>query len=109
MQYLLIPEDGTSQVMKFKLGQQVSRSISIINIRTPQGDHFHIALDMNVMKINIPLIVGLEVLKSRSLLANNVENKLEFLNLKISRPLTYKSGHEFSELDQKCKLLTPKN
>lgn len=88
--------------MKFKFGQQVVQSIGIVNIRLSQDEQSHITLNIHVVDLNIPLIIGLDVIKSHSLLLNYVENRLEFRNLSESKPLTYKHGHVFIEWDQKA-------
>lgn len=87
------------QHMSFKFGHHIAQSIGIVNIRLPQDEFSHMNLQVHVVKMDIPLIIGLDILKSQSLLVNYVENKLEFRNLNISRPITFKRGHVFLEWD----------
>lgn len=94
------------QSMRFKFGQQISQSIGTVNIRIPQDEASHITLDIHVVDLDIPLIIGLDVLKAHSLLVNYVENVLEFRELNVRRPLTYKREHVFLEWDQKSILFT---
>lgn len=82
--------------MILKFGQQIARSIGTVLIRLPKDDYSHLTLKMQVVNLNIPLIIGLDILKHHSVLVNNVDNTL-FRILNLCKPLVYKRGHVFSE------------
>lgn len=82
------------QYVRFTFGQQVTQSVGIVTVRLLQYDHSDITLKIHVVDLDIPLIIGLDILTYHSLLVNYVENSLEFRNLN-SRPLIYKRGHVF--------------
>lgn len=56
--------------------------------------------------LDIPIIICLDILKSHSLLVNYLDNRLEYRNLKYSRPLTFKRGHVFLEWNHDAILFT---
>lgn len=61
---------------------------------------------MDVVNLNIPLIIGLYVLKAHKLLVNYVDNGPHFCNEGVKQPLTYKLGHFFFEWNTNEMFLT---
>lgn len=77
-----------------------------MHIKFPIKKHSHLDFHVEVVDLDIPLIIGLDILRSRKLLVDYVENTLIYCNEKIKRPITYKLGHVFVEWDQSEILFT---
>lgn len=92
--------------IKFKFGEQVAKSIGKIQIKFRIDQHNHLDLMIDVVHVDIPLIIGLDILRSRKLLVNYVHNTLIYCNEKVNRPITFKYGHVFVEWDQSEILFT---
>lgn len=86
--------------VRFKFGEKVAKSIGKVSIKFPIDQFNHMDLTIDVVHVDIPLIIGLDILRSQKLLVNYVENTLQYCNEKISRPITFKHGHVFFEWDQ---------
>lgn len=92
--------------LRFRFGHHVIQSMGKVNIRIPQGNNSHLSLSIHVVNLDIPLIIGLDVLKSYHLLINYLANQLEFPSTGTTMPLVYKRGHIFLEWDHQSILFT---
>lgn len=61
---------------------------------------------MDVIALEVPLIIGLDALKSQRVLVNYIDNILNFCNEDTKQPFTYKFGHVSYKWDQKEILFT---
>lgn len=84
---------------QFKFGEQLATNTGIVWIKLPIHKNMHNDLHVNVIDLDIPLIIGLDILKSQRLSVNYIDDSLHFCNEDIERPLTYKFGHVFYEWD----------
>lgn len=84
---------------QFKFEEQLATSTGIVSIKLPIHNNTHVDLHVDVIDLDIPLIIGLDVLKSKRLLVNYIDNNLHFCNKNIKQPLTYKFRHVIYEWD----------
>lgn len=73
------------------------QAIGKVNIRIPVQDVTHINLSIDVINMDIPLIIGLDMLRSYRLLVNYINDTIHFGNFDIKRTIKHKSGHVFLE------------
>lgn len=84
----------------------MASSVGKLSIKFPIDQYNHMDLVIDVVHVDIPLIIGLDILKSQKLLVNYVGNTLVYCNEKTIRPITFKHGHVFVESDQSELLFT---
>eukprot|EP00170_Pyropia_yezoensis_P002014 contig_8608_g2018 len=66
-------------------------------MRIPITDCFMILIEVDVVDINVPLILGLDFLDEHKMYVNNTTNMLVCVNEGIQVPLVRKTGHIFFE------------
>lgn len=84
---------------RFKFGKQLAQSIGSIRVELPVEKSTHISVTVDVIQMDIPLIIGLDILRPCKLSVNYVDNTLHYCNEGVTQPLTYKHGHVFYEWD----------
>lgn len=82
------------------LGRQISSSIGKIRKKFPIVQHSHFDLKSDVVNVDIPLMIGLDILRSRNLLYIYFNKRLIYCNEKVNRPVTIKHQHVIVEWDQ---------
>lgn len=85
--------------ISFKFGDGIFDSLGKIPVRIPTPDGGFLPLEIDVVKANIPMLIGLEVLDQNQLVADNLDNELVSKRGKWSLPITRKNGHLFVEWD----------
>lgn len=86
--------------VQFRFGEQVASRIGKVNIKIPINDNNHLSLMIYVVDLDIPLVIGLDVLRGHRLLVNYIENTIYFCDHKIYRPIKQKMGHVFLEWNE---------
>lgn len=89
----------TKSNVQFKFGEQIEQGVGNVCIKVPVDEGNHIDLNVDVVDLDIPLIIGLDVLRGHKLLVNYIDNTMHFCNFKINRPIKHKLGHMFLEWD----------
>lgn len=92
--------------VRFKFGEQVAPGIGEIDIRIPVDDGLHLDLSIDVVALDIPLIIGLDILRGHNLLVNYLDNTIRFCSYGITRPISQKLGHVFLQWDEHRILFT---
>ncbi len=77
----------------FRIGDGSHTSIGTMPVRIPTLDGSFIVGDFDVVKADVPMLIGLYLLDNYSLVANNVRNELQSELQGWSIPLTRKLGH----------------
>lgn len=90
---------ATESNVRFRFGEQVVPAIGLIRIRIPITASLHLDLAVDVVDLDIPLILGLDILRGKGLLVDYINNELKFCNHDLSLPITSKYGHVFLEWD----------
>lgn len=67
--------------LKVKFSQQLVQSMGMITIKLPLDNYTHSMFEIHVVNLDIPLIIGLDILKSNALLVNYIDNRLDYRNL----------------------------
>lgn len=83
--------------LKSKFGQKRVQRMRLITIKIPLEDYSHSKFKIHAVNLDMPLIIGLDILKYNALLVNYIYKRLEYRNLDYRRPLTYNSEHAFLE------------
>jgi hypothetical protein len=83
----------------FRFGDGTFKSLGLIPVRIPTPDGKFINIEMDVVKADVPMLIGLEVLDRESLIPDNVENKLRSKENGWNLPITRKHGHLYLEWD----------
>lgn len=81
----------------FRFGDGTHNSLGLITIRIPTPDRGYIHLDVDVVRPDVPLLIGLDILDRDSLVPDNVENVLESRIQGWRMPITRKHGHMYLE------------
>ena len=92
----------------YKFGDDLQKSVGTINIRIPIKHHRVIKLDVDVVDVNVPFLLGLDFLDKYKMYPNTVENKMVCPDLDINIPLVRKHGHIFIEWEEHHKVLFTK-
>lgn len=82
---------------RFKFGDGIFASIGSIPIRIPKPNGGFIPVEIDAIRANVPMLIGLEVMDKHKLVADNVDNKLVSKKGNWSWPITRKNGHLFVE------------
>ena len=82
---------------EFRFGDRSFRSLGAIPIRIPTPNGSFIEHRFDVVKADVPLLLGLDLLDSSGLIVNNVNNCLENKILGYSMPIVRKFGHLYLE------------
>lgn len=73
--------------IQLKFGEQLAKIVGSIWSKIHVYTNTHIDIILYVVEVDIPLIIGLDILRSRKLLVNYVYNTLHYCNEYIKRPL----------------------
>lgn len=92
--------------MKFTFGHQLVQSMGLITTKLPLDDYTHSKFEIHVLNLDIPLIIGLDILKSDSVLFSYIEDRLDYRNLEYRKPLSFKCGQMFLEWNYQAILST---
>ena len=84
--------------MKFKFGDEVTDSLGIMKFRFPCPNGGSLDIDMDVINLDVPLLLGLRELRSHRLLVNYLDNTLQSKNLGWTSKLEDKYGHLYWDL-----------
>ena len=79
----------------FKLGSLMEPSIGTTKIRVPYREGLFMDLDLDVVDINFPLLLGLDKLDQYKCYVNNVENIMVCVQPRWQHSITRKLGHLF--------------
>lgn len=82
------------------------KSVGLIKIKLPLDEHSHIPLQIHVVDLDIPMIIGQDVIKWHSLLVNYINNQLEYRDMEHFPPMTYKGAHVFLVWDSHSIMFT---
>ena len=77
----------------FRFGSDVQSSLGSMPIRIPTGNGGFLPLNVEVVDIDVPLLIGLDFLKKEKLYPDTVDNKLVCKESAWHVPLTQKFGH----------------
>lgn len=89
-----------TKTTNFLFGGVLTPSLGLITIRVPiSGDHYAL-LRVDVVALDIPFLLGLDVLDSLALYVNNVEDRLKCDKRMIATPLVRKDSHIYLEWGQ---------
>lgn len=88
---VLIPNSEGQSIFKF--GSDRQRSIGKCCMRIPYANYYAINMKVDVVNVDIPLLIGLDVLDKYYLYCNNVRNELVCEDPVWSHPITRKLGH----------------
>lgn len=80
-----------------KYGDTSRQSLGTITFKVPLGRELYLTLIKNVVDANIPLFIGLDILRRKKLLINYLSINLECDSLGFTVTLTTKLDHIFSE------------
>ena len=84
--------------MKFKFGNAKSTSICITKFRFPRPDGGSLDMDIDVIDLDVPLLLGLRELISHRLLVDYLNNSINTQRFNWKTRLTDKHGHLYWEL-----------
>ena len=90
----------------FTFGDGVYPSLGTMKIRIPTPDLSFLDLDVDVVKPDVPFLLGLDILDKHHLVADNVENKLRSRTLGWSIPISRRRGHLYIDWRLKEALFT---
>lgn len=80
---------------KYKFGDDKQNSLGALSIKIPILDKMVIHESVDVVRANVPLLIGLDFLDKYELYVNNVKNILCCSALDIQVPLKRKHGHVY--------------
>ena len=76
----------------FRFGDGTHKSLGTIPVRIPTPNSGYLHVDVDVVRPDVPLLIGLDILDQEQLIPNNVENQLESRLYGWSIPITRKLG-----------------
>ena len=82
-----------STPLTYKFGSEKTVSIGKAKFRIPYAGTKHMFLNLDVVDIDVPLLVGLDVMDEYKLMVDNLDNRLVCKKPFWSAPLTRKRGH----------------
>jgi hypothetical protein len=88
-----IPFNPRRSPLSFRFGSDFQRSLGTIPIRIPTANGAFLSVQVDVVNIDIPFLLGLEFLKKESLYADTVDDILVCKSGKRQVPLAHKFGH----------------
>lgn len=91
---------------RFKFGDRAALSIGSILVRLPIDEHSHINIDIDVVDMDIPLIIGLDVLRRHKILVDYLTNTIKFCERNVQQPIKNMRGHVFYVWDAHTILFT---
>jgi hypothetical protein len=87
-----------------RFGVDCQQSLGILSIRLPTHDSF-LVINVDVVPVDVPFLVGLDVLDAFGLTVDTVENTLKAPKSGWSIPLVRKLGHVYLEWQPKDRIL----
>eukprot|EP00171_Calliarthron_tuberculosum_P000524 IDg524t1 len=81
--------------MVYKFGTYREPSIGTAKFKIPYADDREIVVELDVVNLNVPLLIGLDVLDKYKLFVDTVENKIVCKNPKWEAPLKRARGHVY--------------
>lgn len=88
---------GNKSGMVYRFGGGRHPCVGTVAVRIPITDSFMILIEIDVVAINVPLLLGLDFLDRHNMYVNNTTNRLVCVNEGIQVPLVRKMGHIFFE------------
>jgi len=88
-----IKKVGPKTVYKFGGGKH--DTVGCLDIRVPITAEFIIIMAVDVIKLNVPLLLGLDTLDWYKMYVNNVTDELVCMNEGVSLPTTRSDGHVY--------------
>lgn len=82
---------------KYKFGEDQQNSLGSMRIRIPIPDHKMITERVDIVKADVPFLIGLDLLDKYKFYVNNVDNCLCSTKLNLKIPLVRKHGHLYLE------------
>lgn len=79
----------------FKFGNGRHNSLGILKIRIPTRDGAFIDIDADVVRPDVPVLIGIDILDREQLVPDNVNNRLQSHIYGWSIPITRKNGHMY--------------
>ncbi len=77
-----------------------------MQIRIPAPNYSFLKIKMNVVRTDVPMLLGIDVLDNEKLVANNVLKELQATNHGWSMHLTRKHGHLYLKYNSKSILFS---
>lgn len=77
----------------FRFGVDRQKSLGILSIRVPVPDGSMMVLNVDVVPVDVPFLIGLDILDKFKLIVNTVDNTLDSRLAGWSIPLDRKIGH----------------
>ena len=93
-------------LISFAFGDGVYKSLGSMEIRIPTPDNSFISLDVDVVKPDVPFLLGLDILDQHQLMADNIDNKLRSRALGWSMPIVRHRGHLYIQWNTNYVLFT---
>lgn len=82
---------------RYRIGGYDFVTVGEVHIRVPVAKDFFIPLEVKVIDLNVPLLLGVDTLDLYRMYVNNVTNRLIGLNESVTTPLVRKIGHIYLE------------
>ena len=80
-------------VTTFLFGGEEHASLGTLPMHVPLSEAYYLPLSIDVIQLNVPLLIGLDVLDHYGLYVNNVEDRLRSDGRDVDVPLVRKDGH----------------
>lgn len=77
----------------FRFGDGTHPSLGRIPIRIPTPNAGYLNIDVDVVRPDVPLLIGLDLLDDEKLIVNNVDNIMESRIHGWKMPITRQHGH----------------
>ena len=84
--------------MNFKFGNTVTPSLGVMKFRFPCPNGGSLDIDMDIIDLDVPLLLGLRELREHRLLVDYLSNALESKRLGWTAKLVDKHGHLYWDL-----------
>ncbi len=94
---LVLQGTNSSKHRIFRFGKDKQPGMVQAKIRIPYATGRHIYAVIDVINIDVPLLLRLDILKKYKLYLNNVDNLLLCVDPKWSAPIVRKKGHVYYE------------
>jgi hypothetical protein len=85
------------RAMLFKFGQDVQKPQGIIGVRVPTPDNSFMLINVDVVKAEVPFLIGLDTLDAVAMIVDTVENEFRAPKAGWSVPIIRKFGHVYLE------------
>jgi len=79
----------------YQFGGGKHDAVGCLDIRVPITAEFIIIMAVDVIKLNVPFLLGLDTLEWYKMYFNNVTDELVFVNEGVSLPTTHSDGHVY--------------